>query len=521
MFLIWNSSVEGLGLLLIGGALGIGFFFWKERTTRTVLLAREQSLLENSRKEAEGLLREARLAASEEVLKLRDQSDRFVAKRRQELDELEKRLAEREKLINRQLENLVDEEKALRGQQVCLHEKSSALEVERVEIARLSHRRKDELARVSQLTPEDARNLFLKEIEEESRRDATKLSRRIVDEAKLKAEEQARRIIAMAIQRYAGEHTFETTTATISLPNEEIKGRIIGREGRNIRAFEAVTGITVLIDDTPNAVVLSGFDPVRREIARESMQRLILDGRIHPTRIEEVVHKVSQEMDETILRAGNEALFKVGLPTVHIEIIKLLGRLRFRHSFSQNVLDHSVEVAHLVGLLAVELGLDITTAKRTGLFHDIGKAVNHEIEGAHALVGAEMLKRYGESEEVVNGVASHHDEVPSIGPWGILVSAADAISASRPGARSETMTTYLKRLEKLERIGLSFTGVEKCFAIQAGRELRVIVQPDQLNDEQAYALARSVARKVEEELQYPGQIRVTVIRETRCVEFAK
>jgi ribonuclease Y len=325
----------------------------------------------------------------------------------------------------------------------------------------------------------------------------------------------------MAIQRYAGEHTFETTTATISLPNEEIKGRIIGREGRNIRAFEAATGITVLIDDTPNAVVLSGFDPVRREIARESMQRLILDGRIHPTRIEEVVHKVSQEMDETILRAGNEALFKVGLPTVHIEIIKLLGRLRFRHSFSQNVLDHSVEVAHLVGLLAVELGLDITTAKRTGLFHDIGKAVNHEIEGAHALVGAEMLKRYGESEEVVNGVASHHDEVPSIGPWGILVSAADAISASRPGARSETMTTYLKRLEKLERIGLSFTGVEKCFAIQAGRELRVIVQPDQLNDEQAYALARSVARKVEEELQYPGQIRVTVIRETRCVEFAK
>jgi ribonuclease Y len=521
MFLIWNSTVEGLGLLLIGGALGVGLFFWKARKTRTSLLTREQCLLENSRKEAESLLRDARLAASEEVLKLRDQSDRLVAKRRQELDELEKRLAEREKLINRQLENLVDEEKALRAQQVSLQEKFSALEVERLEIARLSHRRKDELARISHLTPEDARNLFLKEVEEESRRDATKLSRRIVDEAKLKAEEQARRIIALAIQRYAGEHTFETTTATISLPNEEIKGRIIGREGRNIRAFEAATGITVLIDDTPNAVVLSGFDPVRREIARESMQRLILDGRIHPTRIEEVVHKVSQEMDETILRAGNEALFKVGLPTVHLEIVKLLGRLRFRHSFSQNVLDHSVEVAHLVGLLAVELGLEITTAKRTGLFHDIGKAVNHEIEGAHALVGAEMLKRYGESEEVVNGVASHHDEIPAVGPWGILVSAADAISASRPGARSETMTTYLKRLDKLERIGLSFTGVEKCFAIQAGRELRVIVQPDQLNDEQAYALARSVARKVEEELQYPGQIRVTVIRETRCVEFAK
>jgi len=386
---------------------------------------------------------------------------------------------------------------------------------------RLTQQRKEELSRIARLTEADARAVFLKETEEESLRDATNLTRRILEDAKLRAEADAQRILCIALQRYAGEYTFETTTATITLSNEEIKGRIIGREGRNIRAFEAATGVTVLIDDTPNAVVLSGFDPVRREIARESMQRLILDGRIHPTRIEEVVTKVSQEIDETILRAGHEAVFKVGLAPVHPEIVKLLGRLRFRHSFSQNVLDHSIEVAHLVGLLAAELGLNVMIAKRTALLHDIGKAVNHEVEGAHALVGADLLKRYGESEEVVNGVASHHDEAPAIGPWGILVSAADAISASRPGARSETMTTYLKRLENLEKVGLSFPGVDKCFAIQAGRELRVMVQPDQINDEQAYALARSLARKIEDQLQYPGQIRVTVIRETRCVEFAK
>jgi ribonuclease Y len=342
-----------------------------------------------------------------------------------------------------------------------------------------------------------------------------------LDDARLKAEEQARRVISLAIQRYAGEHTFETTTATVALEGDDIKGRIIGREGRNIRAFEAATGVTVLIDDTPNAVVLSGFDPVRREIAREAMQRLVLDGRIHPTRIEEVVARVSEEMDESILRAGEDAVMKVGLPSLHVEIIKLLGRLRFRYSFSQNILDHSIEVAHLMGLMAAELNLDPATAKRAGLLHDIGKAINHEVEGAHAIIGADFIKRYGESDDVVNGVASHHDEVPHTNVLGILVSAADAISASRPGARSETLTTYIKRLENLEKLGRSFTGVDRCFAVQAGRELRVMVQPDQINDDDAFVLARNIARKIEEELHYPGQIRVTVIRETRCVEFAK
>jgi ribonuclease Y len=347
------------------------------------------------------------------------------------------------------------------------------------------------------------------------------MSQHILEEAKTQAEEKARRIISVAIQRYAGNHTFENTTATVNIKGDEMKGRIIGREGRNIRAFESATGVTVLIDDTPGAVVLSGFDPVRREIAREAMERLILDGRIHPARIEEVVGKVTEEMDDVILRTGNEAVMKLGLAPMHDELVKLLGRLHFRHSFSQNILSHSIEVAQLMGLMAAELGLDAAAARRAGLLHDIGKAVSHEVEGTHALVGAEIARRCGETEAVVNAVASHHGETPGTGPLGILVSAADAISASRPGARSETVLTYIKRVEDLERIGLSFPGVEKCFALQAGRELRVMVQPGQVSDEDAFLLARNIARKVEDDLQYPGQIRVTIVRETRCVEFAK
>ena len=501
----------------------LGYFFsrWKEQRQRIQREADQKSAFENTRREAEAVLREARLAANEEALKLREQAEKSFSARRRELIDLEQRLAERETLINRQLEGLVQQEKDLREKRQNFEEKSATLEVERNELAWLLKLRKEQLQKLSQLSGAEARALLLKEVEQEALHDASDLTRHLLEEAKLRAEEQARRIISLAIQRYAGEHTFETTSATVALQGDDIKGRIIGREGRNIRAFESATGVTVLIDDTPNAVVLSGFDPVRREIAREAMQRLIADGRIHPTRIEEIVAKVSQEMDETILRAGEEAIFKVGLPPLHVEIVKLLGRLRFRHSFSQNILDHSIEVAHLMGLMAVELRVDTTAAKRAGLLHDIGKAINHEVEGAHAIIGADFIKRYGESEDVVNGVASHHDEVPHTNVLGILVSAADAISASRPGARSESMTTYINRLENLEKIGLSFAGVDKCYAVQAGRELRVVVQPEQIDDEQAFVLARNITRKIEESLQYPGQIRVTVIRETRCVEFAK
>jgi ribonuclease Y len=436
--------------------------------------------------------------------------------------ELEKRLAEREALINSQLERLLEVEKNLDAEKETLRHQAEVLHGRENQLSQLEQQHHERLQKLSGLTEAEAREALLKRIEQEALRDANTLSRHILDDAKTRAEEKARRILSTAIQRYAGQHTFETTTTSIALPTEEdIKGRIIGREGRNIRAFEAATGVTVLIDDTPGAVLLSGFDPVRREIAREAMQRLITEGRIHPSRIEEVVATVTQEIDDTVLRLGEEAVMKAGLTPMHPEVVKLLGRLHFRHSFSQNLLDHSVEVAHLMGLIASEMGLDVTAAKRAGLLHDIGKAVNHDAEGPHAVVGAEFIKRHGEPDPVVNGVASHHNDVPPIGPLGPLVSAADAISASRPGARSENFTTYLKRIEDLEKIAGSVQGVEKAFAVQAGRELRVFVQPEQVDDEKAFALARELASRIESELQYPGQIRVTVIRETRCVEVAK
>lgn len=523
MFLLGNIETYLEGLALFGAGAGVFYFLQRQRekNRKQSLLEQEQATLANAKKEAENLLREAKLTANEEALKVREQTEKSFTQRRQEIAEIENRLAERERLIARQLENIVTQEKVLKANEEQLKQQCLDAENVRLELHKLVQLEKEKLQAIAGVSEMEARTQLLKQVEADALKDANGLTRHILENAKAQAEDKARYILSVAIQRYAGDHTFETTTATIALPGDEIKGRIIGREGRNIRAFEAATGVTVLIDDTPNAVVLSGFDPVRREIAREAMQRLILDGRIHPTRIEEVVQKVTEEMDETIVRNGEEAVFKVGLPQLHPEIVKLLGRLHFRHSFSQNVLDHSIEVAYLMGLMASEMGIDVQAAKRAGLLHDIGKAIDHEVEGSHAIIGADFIKRHGEAENIVNGVASHHGEVPHTNPLGVLVSAADAISASRPGARSETMTTYIKRLEDLERIGASFPGVDKCYAVQAGRELRVLVQPDKITDEEAYALAKSVTRKIEEELQYPGQIRVTVVRETRVVEFAK
>ena len=514
-------GMEQALLVAVGVAGGYWLIRWKDRKRDAAMERRCGAIVESAKREAESILRESRMTASEESSEQRRQIEASFASKRQEFTEQEQRMARRESLINGQLEGVVSQEKAVRDREKQLQEQQGRLEILQAEVVEVMNQRKLELQKVSHLDESEARALLLKEVEQDALRDSTDLTRHILEAAKSKAEDQARRVLSLAIQRYAGTHTFETTTATVALQGDEIKGRIIGREGRNIRSFEAATGVTVLIDDTPNAVVLSGFDPVRREIAREAMQRLILDGRIHPTRIEEIVAAVSQEMDETLVQAGEDAFFRVNLTPTHPEVVMLLGRLRFRHSFSQNILDLSVEVSQLMGLMAAEIGIDINSAKRAGLLHDIGKAVNHEVEGSHAIVGAEIVKRCGESEDIVNGVASHHDEVPHTNLLGILVSAADAISASRPGARSESMSTYLKRLENLEQIGLSFPGVERCFAVQAGRELRVVVQPEQINDEQSFALARSVARKIEEELHYPGQIRVTVVRETRCVEFAK
>ncbi|HTG44363.1 MAG TPA: ribonuclease Y [Verrucomicrobiae bacterium] len=513
--------LEGAGLVFAGAAAGYGIWRWKDRSLRTALALKEEGILENARREAENLTREARLKANEETLKIREDTERKFAERRQILAEAESRLAQREALINAQLASLTEQEKTLRQQHSSLDEYRRRLEREKDELHEMKQETQGLLQRIGRLSESEARAQLIKQIESSAMKDAGELARHILDDAKTRAEEQARRILSLAIQRYAGSHTFETTTATLALTGDDIKGRIIGREGRNIRAFEAATGVTVLIDDTPNAVVLSGFDPVRREIARRAMLRLMEDGRIHPTRIEEVVGEVSREMEENIVEAGEDAILRLGLPPLHPEVVKKLGALKFRYSFSQNILSHSVEVAHLMALMAAEMGLDTVAAKKSGLLHDIGKALDHEIEGSHAIIGADFIKRFGEGEQVVNAVASHHDEVPHTNPLGILVSAADAISASRPGARSETMTIYIKRLESLERIGLSFAGVEKAFAVQAGRELRVFVTPTLVTDEQAFNLARTIVRKIEDELQYPGQIRVTVVRETRCVEYAK
>jgi ribonuclease Y len=517
----WLNIVEGAVSLVAGAVLCYLLLWWKDRNLKRARAMEAEAMLTKARSEAEVIVRDARLAATEEARALREATEKSFADRRAERTELEKRLSEREVLINSQLERIIESEKNLNDQKAAFRQRSDALELKEQEVQKAALQARTELEKAAHLSTEEAKAEFFKRVEQEAMQDANHLARHILDDAKNRAEEKARRIITVAIQRYAGEHTFENTTTTIALQGDEIKGRIIGREGRNIRAFEAATGVTVLIDDTPGAVLLSGFDPVRREVAREAMQRLIQDGRIHPTRIEEIVGKVNEEMEETITRLGEEAVTKAGLPPMHPEIVKLLGRLHFRHSYAQNILDHSVEVAHLMGLMAAELGIDVASAKRAGLLHDIGKAVNHEVEGPHAVTGADLIKRYGENEAVVNGVASHHNDVPPVGPLGILVSAADAISASRPGARSENMTTYLKRVEDLEKIASKFPGVEKAFAVQAGRELRVFVQPEQVADDAAFGMARAIASKIENELQYPGQIRVTVIRETRCVEVAR
>lgn len=513
--------VAGVGFLL-GAIAGYGLKLQRERVARRRAEDRAREEVQLARREAETMRQEAQRSAAETADRLRREAEAAAARRQAELDAVAERVAQREALLNRHLEGMVAQEQSLREQQQELVRRQEQLAVQAQENEALQQQRRAELQRIAGLDESAARTQLLREVEVEAEKDASDLSRHVLEAARANAEREARRIVSLAVQRYAGTQTYDLTTASVSLNGaSDIKGRIIGRDGRNIRAFETATGVTVLIDDTPNTVVLSGFDPVRREVARRSMEVLVADGRIHPTRIEEVVQQANQEVEEAIREAGEEAVHEVGLPPLHHEIVMLLGRLRFRQSYSQNILHHSVEVAQLAGLMAAELKANVVTARRAGLLHDIGKAINHEIEGSHALIGAEFLKRHGESEEVVNAVAAHHDEVSPAGIVAVLVSAADALSAARPGARSESMTNYLRRLEGLEQIGASFAGVERCYAVQAGRELRVIVQPEALKDEEAAGLARRIARKIEGELQYPGQIRVTVVRETRCVEFAK
>lgn len=507
--------------LVIGVLAGVFCFYLFSKSNLKTAQKQAQLLLENARQEADKIKKEAELRIAEEELKARSNAEQLVKQKLDELEGFRRRIEERESLVNKQLENICSRESEFKIKFEQLLKERSEIEEQRRKLGEIEKEWRVKLQNLANLPIATIREQLLKEIEKEVAREAGAYIRRVVEQAKENAAEKARGILATALQRYAGEYTFESTTAMITLPNDEIKGRIIGREGRNIRAFENATGVTVLIDETPNAVVLSGFDPVRREIAREAMSRLILDGRIHPTRIEEVVQKVQQEMDEAIIRHGENAVSRLGLSPMHPEILRMLGKLHFRQSYSQNLLEHSIEVGFIASMIAAEMGLDPVIAKKIGLLHDIGKAVNHEVDGPHAVVGAEVLKTYGESEVVVNAVASHHGDVPAKGPWGPILGAADAISASRPGARSETLATYLKRVEDLERIGTSFHGVDKCYAVQAGRELRVLVQPEIISDDEAMALARNISKKIEEELQYTGQIRVVVIRETKCVEYAK
>lgn len=478
-------------------------------------------VLDVARREAETILREARVAAQDEVHKGREVFEKETRERRQEVAEAEKRIAQRESNIERRAEQMDQKLEQVSKREMYFVERERELHKLQGELDELKVLSQREVQRVANLSAADAKKMLLTQIEDEVRVDAGALTRHIIEEAKLNGEREAKRVITNAIERIAANHVQSATSCTLTLPSEEMKGRIIGREGRNIRAFEAATGVNVLIDDTPQAVVLSGFDPVRREIARLTLERLIADGRINPARIEEEVGKVQQELNDQMQKAGEDAVFQLGLSKVHPEITKLLGRLRFRHSFAQNVLDHSLEVARVEGMIAAEIGLNQQIAKRVGLFHDIGKAVDHELEGSHALIGAELLRKYGEPEEVYQGVACHHHEAEPLTVYGVLCSAADAISASRPGARSESMELYLQRLEKLEGIANTFPGVEKSYALQAGREIRVLVEPGKTTDGDALQLARNISKKIEQELQYPGQIKVTVIRETRAVEYAK
>jgi ribonuclease Y len=474
-----------------------------------------------ARANADRLLAEARarqnqiiLEAKDEALKVAKTAELENRERRAELQRYEGRLDKKDEQLDQKTTQVDERDRRLTS-------KEQDLETERGKIAQLQDEQRTELARVASLTMEEARTLLLDRVEEEMREITGRKVRELEIEARERADDRARDIITMALQRYAAEHTAEHSVTVVALPSDDMKGRIIGREGRNIRTLETLTGVDLIIDDTPEAVVVSGFDPIRREIAKRALERLLVDGRIHPARIEEMVGKARTEIDQVMKEAAEAAIYEVGIGGLNPDLVKLLGRLHFRTSYGQNVLRHSIEVAHVAGMLASETGYDPQTMKRAGLLHDIGKAIDHEVEGPHTVIGGELLKRYGFPQAVIDGVVGHHGDVEPVTMVGTLISAADAISAARPGARSEIVSNYIQRLQELEAVANSFPGVEKSFAIQAGREVRVVVKPEQLDDLQTARLSRDIAQKIQDTLQYPGQVKVTVIRETRAVEYAK
>ncbi len=514
-----------IGLATIGAIFffAFGYLIRKYHAKKKLKNAEDKAkkLLETAKIDAEKTRHGAELEAKDILLKTRAEFEKETKDRRQELIVFEKRLLQKEENLDRKVDIIDRKDKDIERREKSTLDKEKVIGLKEKDLERLLQEEKEKLQRVSGMTRDEARQVLLKRLEEEVKQEAAVMIKRVEDEAKEKADKEARKIIGLAIQRCAAEHTVETTVSVVNLPSDEMKGRIIGREGRNIRALEIATGIDVIIDDTPEAVILSGFDPIKRAIAKMALERLIEDGRIHPGRIEEVVEKAKKEMENSIREEGEKAVFDLGLHGIHPEIIKLLGRLKYRTSYGQNVLQHSKEVAYLMGVMASELKLDFNLAKRIGLLHDIGKAISHEVEGIHSKLGSDLARKYGESENICHAIEAHHQDVEPKTLLAVLVQAADAISAARPGARRETLETYVKRLEKLESIADSFKGVEKAYAIQAGREIRVIVQPDKITDAQAAVLARDITKKIEEGLEYPGQIKVTVIRETRAIEYAK
>ena len=511
----------GALVVLLAATLGYYVRFIIGRYAAKTAEQKAQRLLEDAKRDADSVRQQADLQAKAAMLKVRDEFEAEVKIRRQELTSLEERTAQRELNLDRKVAMIDKKYQVVEQKTVEIETKEKEIGLQREEYTNLVKSEREKLQRLAGLTQEEARRALMTRTEEEIRSETGMLIRRLQEEAKETAEREAKKIITVAIQRYASGHASEIMTSTVSLPSDDLKGRIIGREGRNIRALESTTGVDVLVDDTPEAVVISAFDPLRREIAKQALEKLIADGRIHPARIEEIVAKVKEEMDETIRAAGEEAIFAVGLQGLDPELVRTIGRLKFRTSFAQNVLMHSVEVAHLMGIMAGELGLDTILAKRIGLLHDIGKALDSEVEGSHAIIGADFLRRRGENQILLNAVAAHHSDVAPESVYALLCSATDAISAARPGARSEATEMYIKRLKQIEEIAYGFSGVEKSYAIRAGREVRVLVIPDKIDDSAAMHLARDISKKIQKDLQYPGQIKVTVIRENRFIEYAR
>ncbi len=517
-----NEYIILIGIISFGVGFAIAFWIKGKMLSQKIRDSEAEAsrILEDSKRRAETLLKEANLEVKDRLFKMKSEFDAETKETRSEIIRRERRLSQKEEHIERKIEQFDQRERDILRQEKFLAKREDQIDGREKRYNELIEQQKMQLEKISGLTAEQAKELLIRAMENEARYEAAKVIKRIENDAKEEADRKAKKIMATAIQRYAGDFVAERTVSVVPLPNDEMKGRIIGREGRNIRALESATGIDLIIDDTPEAVILSGFNPVRREVARISLMRLISDGRIHPARIEDIVKKVGQEVDLAVKEAGEQAAFDLEVHGIHSELIKYLGRLKFRTSYAQNVLQHSSEVGFLCGIMAAELGLNQKLARRMGLLHDIGKAIDHEVEGPHAVIGSKLAKKYNESTKIVHAIAAHHEDVLPESVYALLVQAADSLSGARPGARKELLENYIKRLEDLEKIANSFRGVANTYAIQAGRELRVIVESDKISDEEATLLSRDVAKKIEESLTFPGQIRVTVIRETRAVEYA-